>query len=198
MTAVTGVTLSSDRVTLSPPAEADLDLVAEYCRDPAVRRWTTVPDPYTRADAEHFVLDVVAAGWATGTTATWAIRLEPGGDLHGMIGLHGIADGAAEIGFWLGPRARGRGLMSAAVELVCDHAFAPELQAGLGLQRIVWYAYVGNVASASVARRAGFRFEGMRRLGGVQRGVRLDDWSASLLRDDPRVPAPGWPAETLA
>lgn len=195
---MTGVTLTGDRATLSPPGQADVDPVFEYCRDPEVQRWTTVPSPYERADAIHFILDVVAAGWATGTMATWAIRREPGGGLRGMIGLHGIADGAAEIGYWLAPDARGQGLMSAAVELVCDHAFTPVSQGGPGLQRIVWHAFTGNIRSATVARRAGFRFEGTRRLGSVRRGERLDDWSASLLRDDPRTPASNWPAETFA
>lgn len=195
---MTGVTLSGDRVTLSPPEEADVDLVTEYCRDPEVQRWTTVPSPYERTDAAHFILDVVASGWATGTTATWAIRLEPGGELRGMIGLDGITDGAAEIGYWLAPEARGQGVMTAAVELVCDHAFAAGSRGGLGLRRIVWHAFLGNIPSAMVVRRAGFRFEGVRRLGGVQRGARFDDWSASLLRDDPRAPASGWPAETFA
>jgi RimJ/RimL family protein N-acetyltransferase len=194
---MTGAMLSNGRVTLTPPTDGDVDAVTEYCRDPEVQRWTTVPRPYERADAVRFIVDVVPAGWATGTTATWAIRREPAGALVGMIGLDGIADGAAEIGFWLAPGARGQGVMTAAVDLVCDHAFAATAQGGLGLRRIVWHAFTGNIPSATVARRAGFRFEGTRRLGGAQRGERLDDWSASLLRDDPRVPAPGWPAETF-
>ncbi|NEN06953.1 GNAT family N-acetyltransferase [Diaminobutyricibacter tongyongensis] len=193
-----GVTLSGDRVTLSMPDESDVELVTEYCRDPDVQRWTTVPSPYERTDALHFILDVVPAGWVTGSMATWAIRREPADELRGMIGLNGIAEGAAEIGYWLAAPSRGRGLMTAAVELVCDHAFAPAAQGGLGLRRIEWHAFTGNLPSAAVARGAGFRFEGTRRLGGVRRGERLDDWSAALLRDDPRAPAPGWPSETFA
>jgi RimJ/RimL family protein N-acetyltransferase len=87
--------------------------------------------------------------------------------------------------------------MTEAVSLVLDFAFAAHPD-GLNLQRVEWHAFAGNTASAAVARRAGFRFEGASRLGAVQRGARRDDWQAGLLRDDPRTPADGWPAETGA
>ncbi len=193
---MTSDTLFGERVTLTLPRETDVDRVASLCEDPAVQRWTTVPSPYTREDAEHFILDVVPAGWATGTTLTWAIRLGRDDHLNGMIGLHDIAGASAEIGYWLSPEARGQGIMAESVQLVCDYGFAPG-DAGLGLQRITWQAFVGNIPSAKVAQNSGFTFEGMRRLGAVQRGRRLDDWSASLLAGDPRLPAQGWPVETL-
>ncbi|HEV7183582.1 MAG TPA: GNAT family N-acetyltransferase [Leifsonia sp.] len=195
------VVLTGPRVVLSIPGESDVDRIAEVCQDATVARWTTIPVPYSRADAEGFVFDLVTGGWARGTNCTWAIRSEPRGLLKGMIGLDGIGDGQAEVGYWLAPDARGRGLMTEAAALVVEYAFAAESSLsvappGLGLQRLVWHAYIGNAASASVARRAGFHYEGLRRLGGLQRGIRLDDWQAGLLRDDPREPASDWPAET--
>jgi RimJ/RimL family protein N-acetyltransferase len=189
------IVLTGSRVVLSVPGAADIDRVTELCAEPAIARWTTVPSPYVRENAETFVLDIVPAAWTSGASRTWAIRESEDGELIGMIGLDGIRDGEAEIGFWLAPEARGRGLMTAAVALAIDHAFAPE-PSGLGLDRLVWRAFVGNAASASVARRAGFRFEGTRRAGGVQRGVRLDDWQAALLPSDPREQAGDWPDAT--
>ncbi|MFJ8895741.1 GNAT family N-acetyltransferase [Leifsonia sp. NPDC102414] len=189
------IVLTGSRVVLSVPGAADIDRVTELCAEPAIARWTTVPSPYVRENAETFVLDIVPAAWTSGASRTWAIRESEDGELIGMIGLDGIRDGEAEIGFWLAPEARGRGLMTAAVALAIDHAFAPE-PSGLGLERLVWRAFVGNAASASVARRAGFRFEGTRRAGGVQRGVRLDDWQAALLPSDPREQADDWPDAT--
>jgi RimJ/RimL family protein N-acetyltransferase len=173
----------------------DVDAIAEACQDPEVQAWTTVPSPYSRADAEAYVRDKVAAGWADGSACTWAIRLGEDAAVVGMVNCFGIADGGAEIGFWVAAEVRGRGVVSEAVELVCDFGFAPD---GLGLQRIQWHAKRGNVASAAVARRAGFQFEGTARLGGAQRGVRVDSWSAALLVTDDRRPAAGWPAATFA
>ncbi len=189
------VVLTGSRIMLSVPGASDIDRVAELCSDPAIAHWTTVPSPYTRGDAETFVLDIVPAGWTAGSSCTWAIRETADGPLMGMIGVDDIHHGEGEIVFWLAPEARGRGLMSAAVSLVVDHALAAA-PGGLGLARLVWRAFVGNAASASVARRAGFRFEGTRRAGGIQRGARLDDWQAALLPDDPREQSGDWPDAT--
>ncbi|GAA1446827.1 hypothetical protein GCM10009617_29270 [Leifsonia poae] len=191
------VVLTGSRVVLSVPVASDLDRVTELCQGKAVAAWTTVPSPYTRTDAETFVLGLVVEGWANATSCTWGLRLSPDGELNGMVGLDGIRDGEAELGYWLAPELRGTGLMSEAVAAVLEYAFAPTGQDGLGLERVVWHAFTGNAASAAVARRAGFRFEGLRRRGGTQRGRRLDDWQAGLLRDDQRVPAAGWPDETF-
>ena len=190
------VVLTGSRVLLSVPTDDDVDRIAELCQDAAIAAWTTIPVPYVRQDAEDFVRGMVADGWAEGRSCTWAIRPAAGGALLGMIGLDGVHDGEGEVGFWLAPEARGRGLMSEALALVIDFAFAP-LPQGRGLERLVWHAFAGNAASASVARRAGFRFEGVRRLGAMRRGRRLDDWQAALLADDPRTPTDDWPAFTL-
>ena len=55
---------------------------------------------------------------------------------------------------------------------------------GLELVRIEWHANAGNVASARVARRVGFRFEGTLCLGAVGRNGREDDWVAGILVGD--------------
>ncbi|AGW40650.1 acetyltransferase [Leifsonia xyli subsp. cynodontis DSM 46306] len=188
------VVLTGERVTLAAPTTDDIDRIVELCQDPEVSAWTTVPSPYRRSDGEGFVTGMVADGWASGRVCTWGIRAE--GALHGVVGLHEIHDGAAEIGFWLGWEARGRGYMSEAVALVLDFAFAGA-PSGLGLHRVVWHAIAGNAASAAVARRAGFRFEGTARLGVTQGGVRRDRWQAGMLADDPRAPAGDWPDATF-
>ncbi|MEO8907248.1 MAG: GNAT family N-acetyltransferase [Microbacteriaceae bacterium] len=201
--------LRSERLVLVVPTTADIDVITRCCRDAAVQQWTTVPSPYSRDDAEQFVRGVVEPGWRMGTATTWGIRTDEQAPLIGMIGLDGISHGGAEMGFWLCAPARGSGIMSEAVQLVCDFGFAsagdaestdPGAQpgAGLGLLLIQWHAIAGNVTSASVARRAGFQFEGVRRLGGVQRGTRVDIWSAALVSTDARRPVEDWPPETFA
>jgi RimJ/RimL family protein N-acetyltransferase len=193
---VSPVDLTTRRLLLRAPDDALLDAIADACADPAIARYTTVPAPYTRADAEGFVREHVASGWDRGTGCVWAIRsADDPGRLFGMIGLKGIADGAAELGFWLAPAARGHGYLDEAVAPVLGFGFAAE---GLGLQRVQWQALPGNVPSAAIARRAGFRYEGLRRLGGVHRGARVDLWVAGLLATDPReASADGWPASTF-
>lgn len=188
------VLLSGPRVTLSSPTEADVDRIAEVCADPAIARWTTVPSPYRRENAVGFVSSVVPDGWASGRVCTWAVRVDD--VLVGMVSIGDIREHQGEIGYWLAEEARGRGIMSEAVELVIGYGFrrAPE---GLALRRMVWRALVGNAASASVARRAGFRFDGVVPHGAEQRGRRFDEWRGTLLPTDPREPATGWPEATF-
>jgi len=191
------VDLTTGRLLLSAPAEGLIDQIAEACSDPEIARYTVVPSPYARTDAEGFVREHVPSGWRGGTGCVWAIRPSDDPDLLlGMIGLESVADGGAELGFWMAPAARGNGYLSEAVGPVLDFGFS---RGGLGLQRVQWQAVPGNVASAAVARRAGFRYEGLRRLGGVHRGTRVDLWVAGLLATDPRAADDaGWPPEAFA
>lgn len=182
------VELSDGVVELRCPVAADVAAITEACQDPAVQEWTTIPSPYAREHAVGFVEGMVAEGWAEGRVLTWAVH--EGGRLAGMIGFEMRPPHAAEIGFWLARHARGRGVIDRAVTLVLDHGFDP---AGLDLEVVEWRAFAGNWPSWHVAWRHGFRFEGVHRLGAVQRGRRRDDWAGSLLRTDPRTPTAPWP-----
>ncbi len=187
------VALTDDVVLLELPGEDDVLAMTLACQDPEVTAWTPLPLPYLAEHARGFITAIAPEGWATGTSLNWAIR-ELGSEhgLAGMVGLHGVEDGSAEIGYWLAPWARGRGLAGRAAALVLDHAFD---RAGLGLDRVSWVAYVGNWPSRRLAWRAGFRVEGTVRGFAVQRGARVDSWLGTLLRDDPREPAEPWPRD---
>ena len=78
-----------------------------------------------------------------------------GGDLvWGEVGLRGFdpAVRRAELGWWLAPGARGRGVAAAAVDLVA----AWSLGAPLGLRQVWARIDPANRASADVAAAAGF------------------------------------------
>lgn len=169
-------TLRTDRLELRGPDPGDIPAITEACQDPEIQHWTIIPSPYHRSDAEGFI-EMVRAGWASGLSPTWALR--EAGALVGMIGLADEGAGSAELGFWLAPNGRGRGLMDEAAAAVCSYGFG-----AMGLARISWRAFVGNTGSAAIARRAGFRYEGLTRLGGTQRGVRRDQWIAGRLAAD--------------
>lgn len=170
--------LSDGVVLLRVPAATDVDRVAALCQDPAIQEWTTVPSPYERADAEGFLTRIVPEGWAQGTQWNWSVRRADDDLLVGMVGLARRADGGAELGYWLAPDARGRGLMGRAVALVVPTAFGR-----LGVDRLTWRAFVGNGPSRRVAERAGFRIEeGWQ--SGDHRGAPRDEWRGELLRAD--------------
>jgi RimJ/RimL family protein N-acetyltransferase len=96
--------------------------------------------------------------------------------LLGVIGLHARDPTMREVGYWMAPWARGRGIMTDAVRLACGWGFDE-----LGLGRIEWWANVGNQASRRVAEKAGFTMEGTVRARLLHRGVRVDGWGAGLL-----------------
>jgi RimJ/RimL family protein N-acetyltransferase len=182
------VTLRTARLTLRPPAFDDVDAITAACQDPGIQRYVPVPVPYAREDAVSYVGSFCPDGWASGERLTWGIH--EGDAFVGTVGLHAVADGAAEIGYWLAPESRGHGLMREAAAAVVDHAF--DASVGLGLVRIGWRAYAGNTASAAVARALEAEPEGVSRLGAMGRDGREDDWLAGLLATDDRTPRP-WP-----
>ncbi|MGW9168970.1 GNAT family N-acetyltransferase [Agromyces sp. NPDC055658] len=144
------VTLQTPRLVLDLPVPADAERVARYCQDPIFEQFLTTPWPYTESHARGFLDEYVPEAWQAGTELTWAIRTESGGPLMGVIGLR---TKAREIGFWLGADHRGSAYMTEALIAVCDWAFV-----GLaGTDPVTWRANRGNVASAMVARAAGFR-----------------------------------------
>lgn len=182
--------LETERLRLDAIEAADADAVLAYCVDPGIQEWVPVPSPYTREAAEFFTGEYAAKG-ATGDEFTlWAIRELETGELLGAIELRHQPLASGSIGYWLGRPHRGRGIMTEAVEAVVEYAFA---EGGLELSRLEWEAKAGNIASAIVARRAGFRFEGTRRKSTVFRDTRVDAWYATLLRDDDRDQQDGWP-----
>lgn len=173
--------LTDGTVLLRIPGAEDVDDITRICQDPTIQEWTVVPVPYTREVGVGFVEEFVAGGWTTGSP-TWAIReLADDSRLVGMIGLTAQPVRSAEIGWWLAPEARGRGLMGRAVELVVEAAFGR-----LELERLEWRAFVGNDPSRAVAERAGFTVEGSIRGGAVHRDTRRDDWVGTLLAADRR------------
>lgn len=178
-----------DPIVLRPIAAADVEAVADLGRDPAMQRWTTVPSPYTPADATAFVARC-AAGWADEGPLTLAIEaLDDLGVARfaGNVSLRPDGAGAASIGFALAPWARGRGVMSRAVRLFLGWGFD-----ALDLQVVHWQAHEGNWGSRRVAWACGFRVEGLVRGLLSARGVRYDGWMGSVVRGEALSPTHPW------
>ena len=150
---------------------SDAERVYEICQDPLIQRWTTVPSPYTRGDAAAFVADPGPIAWAVCDASN--------GDLIASVALRPAAEAPAraEIGYWCAPHARGRGVTTSAGRAACTWAFE-----ALALQRIEWFAEVGNEASWRTAHQIGIAYEGRtrRRLVG-EHDEAVDGWSGAVL-----------------
>jgi RimJ/RimL family protein N-acetyltransferase len=184
-------TLSDGVVTLRAHRPGDVDAVWAQCQDPEIQRWTSVPLPYERPNAEYFVTVALPAGWeAPLGTKGFAIEALDGGRprFAGTVELRPDGTTGAEVGFGLAPWARGRGVMAQALRAAMTWAFR-----SAAIEVVTWRAEVGNWASRRVAWACGFQIEGSVRGLLETRGVRCDGWIGTLRRGEEMQPARPWP-----
>lgn len=181
------ISLRTANLELVPPTPEDEDAVFAACQDPETQNWVPIPSPYLREHAHESVTTHSNKTWEEDTEYTWTIRVD--GTLAGIVGLYRVANGSADLGFWMVPDYRGKGLLTEACNAVIEFAFN-ETPQGLGIVRLGWNAYAGNFGSARVAQKLGFQFEGTARLGSALRGELRDDWGASLSASDVRSEHP--------
>ncbi|MFI9111518.1 GNAT family N-acetyltransferase [Streptomyces venezuelae] len=179
------ITLTTDRLRLRTFVPEDADVVYAICQDPAIRRWTVVPDPYTRQDAEFFLNRLVPDGWRDDTEYAFAVEPLAGGPLLAAVSLSSRGMGVWEVGYWLAGEHRGSGYMTETVRAVAHWAFT-----GLGCTRLLWRAEIGNAGSRAVAERVGFVLEGAQRAGLTNKGTLRDAWTGALLPSDFGLPSP--------
>jgi ribosomal-protein-alanine N-acetyltransferase len=185
-------TLTDGVIQLRMHEPEDIPGIIAQATDPESIKWTTVPLPYGVTDAEEWALKAIPTGWANHTSYAFAIVDLADGSFCGSVDVRPQEPGAAEVGYGLAPAARGRGIMTRALRLAVDWAFAAPADDGLGLQVLRWKAHVGNFASRRVAWRLGFRVEGTVRRLCAQRGQLRDAWIGTLLPEDPREPNTPW------
>jgi ribosomal-protein-alanine N-acetyltransferase len=133
---------------------SDAEPLVPIANDPYIARYLShvFPQPYTRADADRWVHEQLQAE----TVGQFAIEVN--GELAGGIGfIVGRAEraGTASLGYWLGRRFWGRGVMSEAVLAATQWAFDT-----WRIRRIWANVMDPNVASARVLEKAGYVLEG--------------------------------------
>jgi RimJ/RimL family protein N-acetyltransferase len=119
--------------------------------------------------------------------ALYAIADPETDELLGGIGVDKVVPirRQAEVGYWVGPWARQRGVATAALRALSTHAL------GHGLERLELLTHLDNPVSQRVAMAAAFRREGLRR--GAQPGrdgARDDMVVFARLAGDPETPEP--------
>ncbi|MEU9200469.1 GNAT family N-acetyltransferase [Streptomyces sp. NPDC048332] len=178
------ITLTTDRLLLRPFVPGDAEELHAACQDPEIQRWTVVPSPYSRADAELFARQLSPGGWQDDSMYNFAVVVRDGGALAGALGINRrTGPGTYEVGFWTAREHRGLGYTTEAVLCAARWTFT-----ALGGDRLEWRAETGNLPSRAVALRAGFRMEGSQRSGLINKGVRRDTWVGALLPSDLGLP----------
>lgn len=138
--------------------DVDARALEPVCGEWDVCAFTSVPWSYSETAALEWV-DRQRGKRAAGSVLALAIQGRDEERALGNVNLAGLDDGGreAEIGYWLAPDARGRGLAIAAVSLLAKWGFDR-----LGLERIEFAILPENLASQRVAERVGAVPEGIR------------------------------------
>jgi RimJ/RimL family protein N-acetyltransferase len=103
---------------LRPFTPADIPWVYDVSLDPVLQRFMQVPSPYRLEDAASHVLQAYIAGWDDGRRAEFVAEDAATATPLGRVGLRLGEPGAAEVGYWVDPRARKRGVATTAVRAV--------------------------------------------------------------------------------
>jgi RimJ/RimL family protein N-acetyltransferase len=174
-----------ERVLLRAPEERDADAVTAACNDPVTMRFLPLlPAPYRREDALSWIHSAADRRRQGGVTYVIA---DPANDqLLGSIGMHDVSavSRSGEVGYWVAPWARNRGVATDATRAITAWAHAN------GIGRLALLTEAENWPSQRVALACGYRREGVSRGRGVNRdGSRHDLVVWARLGGDP-APAP--------
>jgi len=167
------------------PDDVD-DLVSGFADPDTQRFMPNVPAPFTREQGERFVRKRVPEMAAEGG-AVYAVADAETDRMLGSAGLDRVDKGRrqAEIGYWVAPWARGRGVATAALQALTDHAFTT------GVDRLELLTHWENTASQRTALAVGYQREGVRRAALPDRNGGRDDLLAFVrLASDPPGPTP--------
>lgn len=149
---MTEVELRGDGIVLRPWREDDAQAVYDACQDPEILYWIPlIPRPYTLDVARAFVTDSLGLG-------PYQFAITEDDLVVGSIGMRISEPKTGHIGYWCARDARGRGVTTRALRLLCQYALGE-----LNIDRLELITDPDNRASQRVAEKVGFRREGVLR-----------------------------------
>ena len=162
-------------VVLRFPALHDVDAILPAFTDPELREAGNLP-AFSRVELVASLRELPSLAEAGRLLALAAVDAQTGAVLGGGTLHHLDAERRiVEIGYFVLPHARGRGVATTIARMLAEHAFS------LGIDRVAAYVNVGNTASERVVDRAGFTREGVVRSMPKPDGRRIDKTLYSLL-----------------
>ncbi|MFJ5549048.1 GNAT family N-acetyltransferase [Streptomyces sp. NPDC093225] len=174
------VSISTDRLVMRPFEEADVIALAEMMNDELVTAWTSVPHPYTAADARAWAGRLAPAERTEGRGIVFAVTEFLTQRLVGIVHLRNTdwRTRSAEVGYVTAPWARGEGYASESVLAVAQWLFGDQR-----FERLELRTAADNTASQQVAQKIGCISEGVLRNAGIVRTQTLDGGWAEIRTD---------------
>lgn len=174
--------LHTDRLTLRPFETSDIPALVPLIGAREVAATTLrIPHPYTESDAIAYITSA-RDNRSRGNELRLAIVLRESNTLCGGIGLRIEPEHCrAELGYWIGVPYWNRGIATEAARALVTYGFE-----SLKLNRI-FAGYVStNLASASVLKKIGMRYEGCQHSHSLKWGEFLDIELYGMLAADVR------------
>ena len=170
--------LDAGAVTVRRWRPSDRTALVEEANSRAVWRnlLHVFPHPYTEADADTWIEKCLRQDPPEDVVVALEDRLV------GVCGSHqgtGVSQYSASVGYWLGERHWGQGIMTQAF---C--AFLGYVWETFDVERLQAEVFAWNPASSRVLEKNGFTFEGTRRRAIFKDGEFVDEHFYSLLRSD--------------
>jgi RimJ/RimL family protein N-acetyltransferase len=167
--------LRTSDVILRLPSSDDVDALLPAFTDPEIRDAGNLP-AFGREELVASLHELPSLAEQGRLLALAAVDAETGEVIGGGMLHHLDAERRiVEIGYWVLPHARGRGVATTVARILAEHAFS------LGVERVAAYVNVDNTASERVVERAGFTREGIVRSMPKPDGSRVDKTLFSLL-----------------
>lgn len=150
--------LSTETIRLRAMHSADAKAYAAGTEDEAVRTFGHLPEPeYSEASVLSLIDGPISEGIARGDLAVLTIADAATDEFSGSLVLFGPQSDSIEVGFWIHPDHRGKGISTAALRL------ALELVRRSGFTRLTARTVPENIPSQRSLARAGFTLEGQAR-----------------------------------
>jgi len=163
-------------IKLRPWKIEDADSLVENANNFDIARFMSdaFPSPYTLEDAKNFI------AFATKDEPLHIFAIDIDGQAVGGIGIHPQADimkKNAELGYWLGEKYWGKGIISKAIREIIPWAFNT-----YDITRIYARPFGSNMASQKVLEKAGFVLEARIKENIFKNGEYLDELIYAIRR----------------
>ncbi|MFD5030482.1 GNAT family N-acetyltransferase [Streptomyces sp. NPDC058220] len=174
------VSISTERLVLRPFEPSDIPAHIEMMNDEMVTAWTSVPHPYTAADAEEWVSRIAPAERTEGRGIVFAVNEFLTQRLVGLVHFHSTNWHilATEAAYVTAPWARGEGYATESVLAAAQWLFRDQK-----FERIEVRTAADNTASQQVAQKIGCISEGVLRNAWIAR-TQTEDGGWTDIRTD--------------
>ncbi|MFJ9417476.1 MULTISPECIES: GNAT family N-acetyltransferase [unclassified Streptomyces] len=174
------ISISTERLVLRPFDEDDIPALTDMMNDELVAAWTAIPQPYTEANARHWVTEYAPAERTTGRGIDFAVTEFLTQRLVGVVQLGNTnwRVRSSELSYIVASWARGEGYASEATLATAQWLFQDEK-----FERLELRTAAGNTASQQVAQKVGCISEGVLRNASIARS-RTEDGGWTDIRTD--------------